>query len=121
METVFSYYIQPIWSKNRPAQAKGHVLPPLTAAKKAELLELAKGLLQESRNGRADLVTTAEEVLLKTFCQPNLLNQGGQDDLTSYDFCLNFSNRPLLKAAKPIGTSAFWKCIYLVGPQPLLL
>jgi hypothetical protein len=73
-----------------------HNLPLLDDQKRAELMQEAKSLLEQSTHGRADLVTAAEEVLLKTFCQYNLQAQ----ELTSYDLIFELFNSPAFVSRK---------------------
>jgi hypothetical protein len=80
-----------------------HPLPPLTAQKKAALLQEARALLQESTKGRPDLLTAAEEILLKTFCQYNLAAYT-ERPLTSYDLLFE-----LFQSSSFKGRQAYWQ------------
>jgi len=91
-----------------------HKLPPFTNEIKNKVMAEAKDLLDQSKNGRADLVTAAEEVLLKTFCQYDLgayskTNKGtvsatGSDTLTSYDLLFELYDAPAFA-----GRAAYWQ------------
>jgi hypothetical protein len=77
-----------------------HKLPRLSDEKKTELLNEAGQLLEQSTHGRADLVTAAEEVLLKTFCQYDLHDHG----LTSYDLIFE-----LFKSQAFVARKEYWQ------------
>jgi len=91
-----------------------HKLPPFTAEIKNKVMQEAKELLDQSKNGRADLVTAAEEVLLKTFCQYDLsafkdavsgaVSATATDTLTSYDLLFELYQAPAFA-----GRAAYWQ------------
>jgi hypothetical protein len=79
-----------------------HKLPAFNALIEQELLSEARQILEESKNGRADLVTAAEEVLLKAFCQYDLRAQS--DKLTTYDLIFKLYEAPEYAERK-----AYWQ------------
>jgi len=87
-----------------------HKLPPFTVAVKSKLMQEAKALLAESTSSRADLVTAAEEVLLKTFCQYDLSPMNtpsaatDSNTLTSYDLLFELFDSPAFASR-----AAYWK------------
>jgi len=60
-----------------------YVLPPLTAVMKEQLIGEAKSMLPLDKDAAIELLTDAENHLLKTFCQYHL--QSEEHELTSYD------------------------------------
>ncbi|MBU6450679.1 MAG: aspartyl/asparaginyl beta-hydroxylase domain-containing protein [Cyanobacteria bacterium REEB67] len=75
-----------------------HKLPPFTKAKKDQLMTEARGLLAKGMNGAPELVTAAEEVLLRTFCQYDL--RAYSADLTTYDLLFELYADASLAARK---------------------
>jgi hypothetical protein len=79
-----------------------HVLPPFTAVIKDQLMQEARALLAESTRGNANLVTAAEELLLKTFCLYDLSAAGA--GLTTYDLLFELFDSPAF-----VQRTNYWK------------
>ncbi len=92
-----------------------HKLPRLSNEKKEALLDEAGQLLEKSNHGGANLVTAAEEVLLKTFCQYDLHDQ----ELTSYDLIFDLFKSPNFAARKQYWQERFLE-VYPSTPKAAL-